>query len=205
MRFKKYILVFTLLLQLTTFQSYSQSFREANRAAHNRELANNKRVLDKSVLQDAILNEIMGREDSYDLSRLSPEEARLVADIMTEAKSHLGKRYVYGSKGPNTFDCSGFSGYVFKQFGITIGACSRDQYKTGLPVELDQIRPGDLVFFTSRNSKGGVGHVGIVIEADNKNKSFKFIHASTNRGVRIDSNEGYYAQRYVGAKRVTHL
>ena len=75
------------------------------------------------------------------------------------------------------------------------------QYTQGTPVARNDLRKGDLVFFTSRSSGKNVGHVGIVWEADNEKGTFKFIHASI-RGVRISDFEGYYVPRYVGAKRI---
>ena len=105
-------------------------------------------------------------------------------------------------KGPNEFDCSGFTSYVYKQFGYTISPASRIQYTDGVKVDRKTLRKGDLVFFTSRSSGRNVGHVGMVVSADNETGSFKFIHASI-RGVKISSSdEAYYAKRYVGARRI---
>ena len=65
------------------------------------------------------------------------------------------------------------------------------------------MRRGDLVFFTSPNSGRNVGHVGIVVDIDSVGDDFTFIHASTYRGVTVSrSTEGYYAKRFVGARRV---
>ena len=104
-------------------------------------------------------------------------------------------------KGPNAFDCSGFTSYVYKQFGYSISPASRIQYTDGVKVDRKHLRKGDLVFFTSRSSGKDVGHVGIVVSADNETGAFKFIHASI-RGVKISECEGYYANRYVGARRI---
>ena len=70
-----------------------------------------------------------------------------------------------------------------------------------MSVDRKHLRKGDLVFFTSRSSGSNVGHVGIVVSADNATGSFKFIHASI-KGVRINECEGYYEKRYVGARRI---
>ena len=114
----------------------------------------------------------------------------MIDDLLKEAHTHIGKRYVHGSKGPNTFDCSGFSSYVYKQFGYKISPASRMQYTEGVPVGLNELRKGDLVFFTSRSSGLNVGHVGIVVSADHENGKFKFLHAS-GKGVRLKEKEGY--------------
>lgn len=123
-------------------------------------------------------------------------------DLMSEAFSHIGTRYRSGAKGPNAFDCSGFTSYVYRQFGENIGSCSRDQYAKNQPISRNDLQTGDLVFFTSRGSGRGVGHVGIVVDVNNDG-SFSFIHASTSEGVKVSkSTDGYYARRYVGARRV---
>lgn len=169
-------------------------------AHHKEQLATNKSRLDASVIKNQIQQEILSRETQE--SGLSNETANLIDDILKEAQTHLGKRYVFGSKGPNTFDCSGFAGYVFKQFGYKMGDDSRAQYKQGKNIERKDLRKGDLVFFTSRSSGKNVGHVGIVWEVDNESGEFKFIHASTRSGVKISNFEGYYVTRYIGAKRI---
>ena len=124
--------------------------------------------------------------------------------LMDEAMSHIGARYRSGSKGPKAFDCSGFTGYVFKQMGYAnIGASSRDQYARNIPVARSEMQRGDLVFFTSPSSGRNVGHVGIVVDVDPITHTFNFIHASTSDGVKIsNSNEGFYARRFVGVRRV---
>ena len=128
----------------------------------------------------------------------------LVDNLMKEAYKHIGARYRYGSKGPNAFDCSGFTSYVYKKNNMNIGASSREQYAKNTPIKREDLQPGDLVFFTSPRSRKGVGHVGIVIDYDPIENGFTFIHASTSAGVKISkSNESNYARRYVGARRVT--
>ncbi len=72
----------------------------------------------------------------------------------------------------------------------------------GEAISTKELREGDLVFFTGRNRRRGVGHVGIVVSADNEKGTFTFIHASTSRGIRIDTNSGYYSSRYIGARRI---
>ena len=127
----------------------------------------------------------------------------LVENILTEAFRHLGKRYRIGGKGPNHFDCSGFTGYVFRRHNFEIGASSRDQYARNHPVDRGNMQRGDLVFFTSAHSGKHVGHVGIVVEVDPTSNTFSFIHASTRNGVIVSrSTDGYYARRFVGVRRV---
>ena len=125
-----------------------------------------------------------------------------IDDVLSEAFSHLGARYRMGHSGPNSFDCSGFTSYVFKNMGIGLNRTSRSQYTQGEAVDKDKLRTGDLVFFTGSNSRGPIGHVGIVVDVDPISGSFNFIHASI-KGVKVsNSNERYYSRRYVGARRV---
>ena len=181
----------------------TKSLESAHAKAHKIQLANAKSRLDKSVLQNFLKNDIERRErEATSTSELSSESANMVNDLLKEAKTHMGKRYRSGGKGPSAFDCSGFAGYVYQQFGYTLSASSSAQYSDGIEVENKDLRPGDLVFFKGRNRKGGIGHVGIVVTADNEKGTFRFIHASTSQGIRIDVNDGYYAARYVGARRI---
>ena len=149
--------------------------------------------------------------DNYDfLYAGASDDLNLDYDVATvnclldEAVRHIGARYRSGSKGPNAFDCSGFTSYVYRQMGYTdIGASSRDQYARNIPVSRSEMQRGDLVFFTSPNSGRNVGHVGIVVDVDPVTRSFNFIHASSSSGVKIsNSNDGFYARRFIGVRRV---
>lgn len=124
-----------------------------------------------------------------------------IQNLIKEAKTHIGKKYVWASKGPNTFDCSGFTSYIYKKVGYNISGSSRSQYKLGCSIDKHDLLPGDLVFFSSPRRKRGVGHVGMVIE--NYGDYFSFIHASVKKGITIsNSNESYYLKRYIGARRI---
>lgn len=80
-----------------------------------------------------------------------------VADVMNEVFKHLGKKYVWGATGPDTFDCSGLTSYVYrKACGIEIGRTTYDQINSGKEVEFKDLQPGDLIFPHS-------GHVAIYI------------------------------------------
>ena len=172
----------------------------AHAAAHRQQLAAAKSIgLDKSTITRLVEEDIAARENSR---AISPETDELLNDLLSEARSHMGKRYSRGSKGPSAFDCSGFSSYVYRQFGYNLSPSSRDQYNQGEKVDRKELRKGDLVFFKGRSTKGGVGHVGIVVDADEKG-NFTFIHAATSKGITVSScSEPYYAARFMGGKRV---
>ena len=126
---------------------------------------------------------------------------KIINDLINEAHKHLGAKYIWGAKGSKSFDCSGYTSYIFNKIGYNIGRTSRLQYTEGIPVDRNQLKSGDLVFFTRRNSGKNVGHVGIVIASNNKTGEFSFIHASV-KGVKVSECVGYYERRYVGAKRI---
>lgn len=122
--------------------------------------------------------------------------------IIENARQYIGTPYRYGGKTPKAFDCSGFTAYVYKSLNIRLNNNSRSQYQEGLSVDRDDLKVGDLVFFTGRNAHGGVGHVGIVSKV-NGDGDFSFIHASCSEGVTESNiNEAYYTQRYIGARRI---
>jgi len=114
------------------------------------------------------------------------------------ALSFLGTDYVYGGMSPSGFDCSGFSSYVYKNFGYTLTRNASGQYRdNGVRVNKSDLSVGDLVFFSS-NGGASVTHVGIYIGDS------EFVHASrTGIGVvisRLDST--YYMGVWFGAKRI---
>jgi len=120
------------------------------------------------------------------------------AEIVAYAKQYLGYKYVSGGASPSKgFDCSGFTQYVYKHFGISVNRTSGAQNNNGVAVSRDNLQPGDLVIFNNdANTK--IGHVGIYVGDGN------FIHASNpSDGVKITTlTSGYYHKRYVGARRV---
>lgn len=120
-------------------------------------------------------------------------------EVVEYAKQYLGKKYVYGGSGPNTFDCSGYTMYVYKKFGINLTHSATAQSKVGTYVAKEDLQPGDLVFFTDYETGYGIGHCGIYVGEGN------FIHASSGTGycVKISTLlSGSYDKRYETARRV---
>lgn len=120
------------------------------------------------------------------------------AEVVEYAKQYLGYKYVSGGASPvSGFDCSGFTQYIYKHFGISLNRSSTAQIENGVAVEKSDLQPGDLVIFNN-NANTAIGHVGIYIGDGN------FIHASNpSDGVKITTlTTGYYQKRYVGARRV---
>lgn len=119
------------------------------------------------------------------------------SSVVRVAFSKVGANYRWGSMGPSSFDCSGFTSYVMKQMGVSLPRSSRAQFSGGRVVSRNGLLPGDLVFFQGFNGRGGVGHVGVYIGNN------RMVHASTpSTGVIVSSlAERYYSSRYLGARR----
>lgn len=104
--------------------------------------------------------------------------------------------YRFGGKNPDSgLDCSGMVTYVFdKAAGLRLAGSAADIARKGRPVATDRLRPGDLVFFNTRNQP--YSHVGIYIGGD------RFVHAPNNNGrVRTDKlSSGWFAGRFEEAR-----
>jgi cell wall-associated NlpC family hydrolase len=87
-----------------------------------------------------------------------PSTGSLVQRVLAEARRHRGAPYLYGAAGPNRFDCSGFTMYVFGRFGIHLPHSSSAQYGVTTHLADAAKRPGDLIF---TYHGGSIGHVGI--------------------------------------------
>ena len=121
--------------------------------------------------------------------------------LVETAKQYLGCRYGSGRMGPDRFDCSGLTNWVYSREGIKLTRSSRSQYEEGVVVNSEDLQPGDLVFFARGSRPSSIYHVGIVVDADGKG-GFRFIHSSYSGVVVSNSNESYYARHYYGARRI---
>ena len=121
-------------------------------------------------------------------------------DIVATAQQYLGVPYVYGGASSNGFDCSGFTMYVYKQYGYSLPHGATPQLNYGSSVSQSELQPGDLVFFTGTSSTSSIAsHVGIYIG------NGQFIHASSGTGycVKISSlNENYYTNHYLTGRHI---
>lgn len=119
-------------------------------------------------------------------------------EIADYALQFLGCRYVYGGSSPKGFDCSGFTSYVYKQFGYTLNRTASGQLDNGVPVSMDELQPGDIVLFREGNSSKRATHAGLYIGNN------QFIHASTpTKGVIINNmSDFYYTTGFVGGRRI---
>ncbi len=127
----------------------------------------------------------------------NPGQSSSADKVINIAKQQLGKTYVWGAEGPNTFDCSGFTLYSFKNgAGVNLPRVSKEQSKYGTSVSKSNLQKGDLVFFDT-DGDGVVNHVGIYIGNN------EFIHASSGAGkVVISQFNSYYNSKFTNARRV---
>ena len=126
------------------------------------------------------------------LSNITPSMEKAINLL----KDQVGKPYVWGGNGPESFDCSGLVRYIYKNaLGKDLPRVSYEQSKVGQSVDKSDLQVGDLVFFDTMN-KGRVSHVGIYIGNN------EFIHAANSKkGVIKSTLSGYYEQKYMGARR----
>ena len=117
-------------------------------------------------------------------------------EVTLFALSLIDTGYRFGGKNPEAgLDCSGMVSYIYgKAVGLKVSGSAADIARKGRPIERENLRPGDLVFFNTRNAP--LSHVGVYIGDD------RFVHAPSTQGrVRIDQmNARYYAQRYETAR-----
>lgn len=140
-----------------------------------------------------IRSDLMELPDSFDCN-----SGTNLNSVIEYAKQFLGVPYVWGGTTPNPgFDCSGFTQYVCRHFGVKINRVAVDQMRNGVAVSRNNLKVGDLVFFErTYNTTDAASHVGFYVGNN------QFIHAA-DAGIKISSlNETYYATRYVGARRV---
>jgi murein DD-endopeptidase len=118
------------------------------------------------------------------------------SEIVVRAIALLGTPYLFGGNGPDAFDCSGLVRYVHQGLGIDVPRTAAEQYRAATAVELEQLEPGDLLFFRTRGA--GVSHVAIYAG------SGRFVHApQTGRSIELrELDDVYFRPRLVGAGRL---
>ncbi len=156
-----------------------------------------------SVVALAQPNEKYHYNQVYDYSSEELVPYRYNSDELTRlAKSYIGVPYAAEGKDPAGFDCSGFTFYIYKQFGVYLPYFSSQQGEIGSTVMMDEAAPGDLIFFTGYDQYSStVGHVGIVVSK--KGEKLAWVHATNSKGVRIDNlTNVYYKARFLGIRRI---
>lgn len=155
-----------------------------------------KKIIAAFWLASACMLAQADQSQGQDQSRASWSDT--AQEILINALSLTGVKYKYGGKSPETgFDCSGFVRYVFQQAAnLTLPHGARAISQLGQSIPVEQLQPGDLVFFNTL--KSAFSHVGIYLGDG------KFIHApSSGGGIHVvDMNDSYWAKRFNGARRL---
>ena len=120
-------------------------------------------------------------------------DGRAVAEY---ALAFRGVPYKFGGSDPAGFDCSGLVHYVFLQYGINLPRIVEEQWQVGNKVKPSEIKPGDLLFFSTKGP--GATHVAIAVDSE------RFVHAPNSAGVvRVEAlSSTYWGSHYLGAKRI---
>ena len=115
--------------------------------------------------------------------------------LVGTALSLRGTPYVNGGADPRGFDCSGFTQYVFSQYGLTLPRAVREQFWVGKSIETEDLAPGDILFFST--TEPGPSHVAIAVGGD------QFVHAPSSTGVvRVEHlSSSYWSPRYRSEER----
>ena len=181
-----------------TNSNNAESNKNANTTTQNK-AEGNKQELNKVETNKAESDktETSSKEDNSKTENNSTKGE----EVVEYAKKFLGCKYVYGGDGSNgTFDCSGFTMYVYKNFGIKLphGATSQSKVSSGKKItSQSDLKAGDIVFLTDYETGVGIGHCGIYIGDGN------FIHASTTGyKVIISSLNTTYKGRFYSAMRL---
>ena len=157
--------------------------------------------------ENTVANQEAVEENQVETEEEQEEESTASAtssegnDVVEFAKKYLGYKYVAGGSSPSTgFDCSGFTMYVYKHFGIKLPHAASKQYKCGKGTQITKysdLQVGDIVFLTDYETGVGIGHCGIYLGNDN------FIHASTTcYAVEISSFKTIYKGRFYSGLRL---
>lgn len=140
---------------------------------------------------------------SEEVAASVPTPSTDVDKVISTARTFLGTPYRYGGTTRSGMDCSGLLLNSFKAVDVALPRSSEAQSKVGKEIKkMNDLEPGDLVFFATGKSKNTITHVGLVTDVKAKD-NIKFIHSSSSLGV-VETNlyAEYYLKRFRGARRV---
>jgi peptidoglycan DL-endopeptidase LytE len=163
-------------------------------------MGNNEFAMSSKSQDEVVIRKMSAYADQFiGARRILSKEDQLKVKLILDARKYLGTPYVFGAKFGQTatFDCSSFVKTVFAQNGITLPRVSRNQALEGTYVSRANLQVGDLVFFTTKDSNGKIGHVGIYVGDGS------MIHTYGDGGVKYSTIEkGWWNDHYVTARRL---
>jgi cell wall-associated NlpC family hydrolase len=132
---------------------------------------------------------------------VSENGMKLRQNVATYAQKFVGTPYLYAGTSPRTgFDCSGFTSFVLKEFKVQVSPASSRQATEGRPVDLNNVMPGDLIFFAQTGNN--ISHVAMVVRRTKE--GITCTHSTTSRGVITEniSTSSYWKPRIRFARDV---
>lgn len=161
--------------------------------AHNGKSRSKKRLTRTTVVKKK-------RDSQVEKQTASIEKVDKRRDnLVNYASKFLYRPYRYGGQDPSGFDCSGFTSFIYTNYGFNVPRTSKEQAKKGRIIQVNQVEPGDLMFF-GRDNK--VSHVAMVYSKEGNN--VKIIHATSSSGVIIThyTDSDYWLERFLFAKDI---
>jgi cell wall-associated NlpC family hydrolase len=137
---------------------------------------------------------------SYEARTANPKVMQLREWVAGYAQNFVGLHYRYAGVSPRTgFDCSGFTSYILKEFDLKASCSSAMQSTQGQRISLDEILPGDLIFF---GSKTHIQHVAMVVEC--AAEGIICVHSTCSRGIIVEniSTSKYWKPKILFARDV---
>lgn len=193
--------------EITSSSVNGNNTQQISKPQENGNIEQNNENNETDVIQNPLVNTDKPEQNiNTGAENSKPEESQnppvsnssKQSSIVNLAYAQLGKPYVWGAEGPNSFDCSGLMTYIFKNAGsINLPRTSSQQSNFGTTVSKSDLQPGDLIF-SSTDGSGGVSHVGVYVG------NGEMIHAPKPGDVvkKSNINTSYWNGTYLWAKRV---
>ena len=194
-------LIFSSLLGAVFFASCSGPKKVA--VSDNTKNTSEKVTKNEHVREDKPTDTAPGAiEEADEASEKKGKSSDKAEKVISTARTFIGTPYKYGGTTRSGMDCSALLINSFSVVKLNLPRSSEAQSKVGTEVKINELQPGDLVFFATGNKKKEITHVGLVTDVRAKD-NIKFIHASSSLGV-VETNlfAEYYQKRFRVARRV---